>query len=83
MSQLYDQYSKLVYSLSLRILHDPACAEDVVQEGFLHIWRSPDRVTRDRSLAPHDAVMARNRSINIVKKRRLYESIEDVHPASS
>ena len=35
MATLYDRYSKVVYSVALRVLRYPASAEDVLQEVFM------------------------------------------------
>ena len=82
MALLYDKYSELVYSASMRILRDPAEAEDVLQDVFLRIWRFPEQVMRDRSLAPYLAVISRNRSIDILRKRLPLEPLEHVALAS-
>ena len=42
MASLFDRYSKVVYSVALRVLRDPASAEDILQEVFMQLWRSPD-----------------------------------------
>ena len=76
LEQLYDRYSALVFSVSLRVLHDPQLAEDVVQEVFLRLWRQPASfdpgrgrfiswlmsVTRNRALDELRRVSRRNRS---------------------
>jgi RNA polymerase sigma-70 factor (ECF subfamily) len=36
---LFRRYSKLVYSIALRILHDAGEAEEVVQDCFLYVYR--------------------------------------------
>lgn len=36
---LFTRYSRLVYSIALRILHDAGEAEEVVQECFLYVFR--------------------------------------------
>jgi RNA polymerase sigma-70 factor (ECF subfamily) len=40
---LYQRYGNLVYSLSLRVLRQPAMAEEITQDVFLKLWRQPDR----------------------------------------
>ena len=39
---LYERYHRYAFSLAYHILHDPAAAEDVVQEAFLALWRKAD-----------------------------------------
>jgi RNA polymerase sigma-70 factor (ECF subfamily) len=36
---LYDRYSSILFGLMLRILHNRAEAEDVLQEVFLQVWQ--------------------------------------------
>jgi RNA polymerase sigma-70 factor (ECF subfamily) len=36
---LYEKYRTYVYSLCLRMTHDPALSEDLTQDVFLHIWK--------------------------------------------
>jgi len=65
MASLFDRYSKVVYSVALRVLRDPASAEDVLQEIFMQIWRNPDGFIATRgSLGGWLAVVSRNRSID-------------------
>ncbi|HEY0546957.1 MAG TPA: sigma-70 family RNA polymerase sigma factor [Pyrinomonadaceae bacterium] len=39
MSALYDATNRLVYSLVLRILSDPASAEEVMLDVYMQVWR--------------------------------------------
>src|SRR6266699_5620332 len=39
---LYERYHRYAFFLAYRILHDPAAAEDIVQEAFLALWRKAD-----------------------------------------
>src|SRR6202034_326625 len=71
MASLFDRYSKVVYSVALRVLRDPAAAEDVLQEVFMQIWRNPDSFVATRgSLGGWLAVVARNRSIDALRRKR-------------
>jgi len=83
MASLYDRYSKVVYSVALRVLRDPAAAEDVLQEIFMQIWRNPDSFIATRgSLGGWLAVVSRNRSIDALRRKRPTDSVEDVALAS-
>jgi RNA polymerase sigma-70 factor (ECF subfamily) len=83
MASLFDRYSKVVYSVALRVLRDPAAAEDVLQEIFMQIWRSPDSFTAARgSLGGWLAVVSRNRSIDALRRKRPSENVEDLQLAS-
>jgi RNA polymerase sigma-70 factor, ECF subfamily len=84
LASLYDLYSQLVYSIALRILRDSHCAEDVVQEIFMQIWRLPERfLIAEGDFAGWMAVVARNRSIDILRGYRPSDPIEDHAIASS
>jgi RNA polymerase sigma-70 factor, ECF subfamily len=81
---LYDRYSKVVYSVALRVLRDPAAAEDVLQEIFMQIWRNPNSFVATRgSLGGWLAVVARNRSIDALRRRRPMDLVDDMALASS
>ncbi|WP_433965613.1 RNA polymerase sigma factor [Tunturiibacter gelidiferens] len=84
MAALFDRYSKVVYSVALRVLRDPAAAEDVLQEIFMQIWRNPDGFVATRgSLGGWLAVVSRNRSIDALRRKRPMESVDDMSLASS
>jgi RNA polymerase sigma-70 factor, ECF subfamily len=79
MAELYDRYSAIVYSVALRVLGDPGGAEDILQEVFMQLWRNPGLFDSSRgNLAPWLAVIARNRAIDALRKRRPETDIEDV-----
>lgn len=83
MATLYDRYSKVVYSVALRVLRDPASAEDVLQDVFLGLWRRPETFVSTRgSLGGWLAVIARNRAIDTLRRKRPSEQIEEVYLAS-
>ena len=84
MSSLFDRYSRVVYSVALRVLRDPASAEDILQEVFMQIWRNPDSFTATRgSLGGWLAVVSRNRSIDALRRKRPTESVDDIALASN
>ena len=79
MGRLYDRYSPIVYSIALRVLGDTGAAEDVLQEVFLQLWRNPGVFDSSRgNMAAWLAVIARNRAIDSLRKRRPETDIADV-----
>src|SRR5215470_16746415 len=79
MSELYDRYSNVVYSVALRVLQETTAAEDVLQDVFMQLWRNPDAFDASRgSLAAWLAVISRHRAIDRVRQRRPETDIEDV-----
>ena len=79
MGRLYDRYSSIVYSIALRVLGDTGAAEDVLQEVFLQLWRNPGVFDSSRgNMAAWLAVIARNRAIDSLRKRRPETDIAEV-----
>lgn len=84
MAEIFDRYSRLVYSVALRVLNDPAQAEDVMQDIFVQLWQNPASFESDRgALAAWLAVVARNRSIDQIRRRKPSDPVEEVVLASS
>jgi RNA polymerase sigma-70 factor, ECF subfamily len=79
MADVFDRYGGLVYSVALRVLKEKEQAEDVMQEIFFHLWRKPDAFVRGRgSLCAWLMVVARNRAIDRIRRRKPTESPDDV-----
>ena len=79
MATLYDSYSGLVFSVALRVLHDGAAAEDVLQEVFLRLWRRPSSFISSRgSLPSWLTVVTRNRAIDTLRRQRPMESVDEL-----
>ena len=72
MASLFDRYSKVVYSVALRVLRDPASAEDVLQEVFMQIWRRPTELVDEISLAsPYNLAEESERTVMVEKAREV------------
>jgi len=68
---LYGRYARPVYSLVLRILREPASAEEIVQDVFLLLWRNAARYRASRGpLEPWLFALARNRALDYLRLRR-------------
>jgi RNA polymerase sigma-70 factor, ECF subfamily len=79
MAEVFDRYGGMVYSVALRVLKDPGQAEDVMQEIFFQLWRKPDAFVQGRgSLGGWLMVLARNRAIDTIRRRKQTDSADDV-----
>jgi len=79
MAMLFDRYSRIVYSVALRVLRDAASAEDILQEIFMQIWRNPAGFVATRgSLGGWLAVVTRNRSIDTLRRKKPTEQVEEM-----
>jgi RNA polymerase sigma-70 factor (ECF subfamily) len=70
LAELYDRYAPLVTGLALRILHDPADAQDVLQAVFLQVWRQAGRYDVSRG-APEAwlCTITRTRALDQLRRR--------------
>ncbi|QNI34059.1 sigma-70 family RNA polymerase sigma factor [Alloacidobacterium dinghuense] len=84
MASLFDRYARIVYSVALRVLHDPAEAEDVMQEVLMQVWRgAPSFIVGRGSLGGWLTVVARNRAIDALRRRHPSDPVDEVMlPAS-
>lgn len=68
MSELYERYGRLAYSLIYRVVRNTGAAEDLVQETFLRVWNRVQSFDRTRgSLGPWVLTVARNRAIDYLR----------------
>jgi RNA polymerase sigma-70 factor, ECF subfamily len=68
MTDLYDRYGRLAYSLIIRVVHDAGVAEDLVQETFLRIWNRVHAFDAEKgALGPWVLTVARNRAIDYLR----------------
>lgn len=84
MAAIFRRYGGAVFSVALRILRDPGQAEDIMQEILFQVWRSSEAFVQGRgSLGAWLVVVARNRSIDALRRRKPSDSVEDVFLASN
>src|SRR5438128_4153081 len=79
LAELYDRYGRAAYGLALRVLRDPALAEDAVQEAFLALWRSAARFVPEKSKASTWILtLVHRRAVDTVRReqRRRADTLE-------
>lgn len=80
---LYDRYGGLAYGVALRVVGDPARAEDVVQEVFLKLWTSARQFDSARgSVRTWLLTSVRNRAVDTLRGRGAHERREREIPVS-
>lgn len=88
-SELYDRYSRLVYSMALNILGEPAGAEEITQDVFIRIWENADSYKAEKAkVVTWITSMTRYRSIDVIRRKKVRPEghtvswdIRDMEPA--
>lgn len=88
MTDLYDRFGRLAYSVILGVVRDPSLAEDLTQETFLRVWNRVHAFEAGRgALRPWLLTIARNRAIDHIRSvaarmdRNAYELDVREHPS--
>jgi RNA polymerase sigma factor (sigma-70 family) len=69
LAELYDRFGHVAYGLALRVVRDPALAEDAVQEAFLAVWRSAARFVPERAKASTWILtLVHRRAVDVVRR---------------
>lgn len=77
-AELYDRFSRPLFSVALRILRDEAEAEDIVQDVFLTLWEKASDFSRERGSAFGWAVtLTRHRAIDRLRLRQRRRELLD------
>jgi RNA polymerase sigma-70 factor (ECF subfamily) len=72
LSELYDRYSRPVYTMGVRLLGDAHLAEELVQDAFTSVWRRAASFDPDRaSFATWLYRIAQNRAVDLDRRRRV------------
>ena len=91
-AELYDRFSRVLFSVAYRVLNSQEAAEDVLQDVFIQIWEKaplydPQRgkpltwavtLTRNKAIDRLRAIQRRNRLQDAVEKEALtFEQFDD------
>ena len=70
LSELYDRYNRLVFSLALHTVGDQALAEEITQDVFFRIWEKAKTYQPEQAkVSTWLTNIARNRSIDMIRRR--------------
>jgi RNA polymerase sigma-70 factor (ECF subfamily) len=79
LAELYDRYGRSAYGLALRVLRDPALAEDAVQDAFMTILHTAPRFIPEKGKASTWLLtLVHRRAVDVVRReqRRRTEPLE-------
>jgi RNA polymerase sigma-70 factor (ECF subfamily) len=78
LSQLYDRYSGILKALILRVIHNDAEADDLLQEIFMEIWNHAKNFSAQKGKPLGWMVtLARRRAIDGLRKKQAYARAEE------
>jgi RNA polymerase sigma-70 factor, ECF subfamily len=78
LSQLYDRYNGILKALILRVIHNEAEADDLLQEIFMEIWSQAKNFSAQRGKPLGWMVtLARRRAIDGLRKKQAYARAEE------
>ena len=83
LAELYDRFGGVAYGVALRILRDPALAQDAVQDAFLAAWRTAAAFDPARGNASTWLLtLVHRRAVDLVRReeRRRTEPLPEVEP---
>src|SRR5215471_13754214 len=78
LSQLYDRYNGILKALILRVIHNEAVADDLLQEIFMEIWNQAKNFSPQKGKPLGWMVtLARRRAIDGLRKKQAYARAEE------
>lgn len=78
LSALYERYSSILKALIVRVVHDDAEADDLLQEIFMQVWQQACNYSPDKGKPLGWIVtLTRRRAIDRLRKRQAYCRAKD------
>ncbi|XHR28204.1 MAG: sigma-70 family RNA polymerase sigma factor [Chthoniobacteraceae bacterium] len=78
LSTLYDRYASILKALTIRVVHDEAEADDLLQEVFMQVWQQAHNYSSDKGKPLGWIVtLTRRRAIDRLRKRQAYCRAKD------
>jgi RNA polymerase sigma-70 factor, ECF subfamily len=67
-AELYQRYSRPLYTVGMSVLRDPERARDCVQESFVKAWQAAATIDPARPISPWLYAIARRTAIDILRR---------------
>jgi RNA polymerase sigma-70 factor (ECF subfamily) len=86
LAEVYDRFGGVAYGVALRILRDPALAQDAVQDAFLAAWRTAASFDPSRGTASTWLLtLVHRRAVDLVRReeRRRADVLDESTPVAS
>lgn len=79
LGELYDRYSRLVFSLALNMVGDRATAEEITLDVFTRVWEKADTYRPERAkVSTWLTSVARYRSIDVLRRESSRSEVHSV-----
>ena len=72
LSELYDRYGRLVFSLAVRIVGEASLAEEITQDVFVQLWKKADTYRAEQGkVITWLTSFARHRAIDVLRRQNV------------
>ena len=78
---VYQKYGRLVFSVAMKVLGDPALAEDATQQTFVQAWRAAASYDPARPLGAWLTTIAKRAAIDTYRRERRHRDVDDIDTA--
>jgi RNA polymerase sigma-70 factor (ECF subfamily) len=80
LSELYDRYNRLVFSLALNLVNDRATADEITLDVFTHIWKKAKTYRAEQAKVSTWLIsIARYRSIDVLRQQNSRPEQHSIH----
>lgn len=84
LGSFYDRFGALAFGVALRICHDEALAQDVVQDSFVAAWTNAGRFDPSRAtVKTWFLAIVHHRAIDVIRRARSSESLPEPDAAAT